>query len=238
MAARRENRPVPRADPADTATSDVRRVFLIVNADDLGLSPAVNAGVIDAHRRGIVTSASVMVDRPAAEAGCAAAAGTALGLGLHLELDSQRAVEDDARRQLERFRALVGRDPDHLDSHHHTHRDEPAATVAQTLAAELEIPLRGRTTAVAYCGAFYGRAADGGPRPEAISPEALIALVERLAPGVTELGCHPGIGVRAAESSYNAEREREVAALCDPRVASAIEREGVELRTFRNLTDK
>ena len=33
---------------------------LIVNADDFGLHSAVNAGIIDGHRRGIITSTSLM----------------------------------------------------------------------------------------------------------------------------------------------------------------------------------
>ena len=40
---------------------------LIVNADDFGQSRGVNRGVIEAHERGIVTSASLMVRWPAAE---------------------------------------------------------------------------------------------------------------------------------------------------------------------------
>ena len=39
--------------------------FLIVNADDFGLSEGVNRGIIEAHERGIVTSASLMVLKPA-----------------------------------------------------------------------------------------------------------------------------------------------------------------------------
>ena len=35
--------------------------FLVVNADDLGLSAAVNDGIFAAHSEGIVTSASLMV---------------------------------------------------------------------------------------------------------------------------------------------------------------------------------
>ena len=34
--------------------------WLIVNADDLGVSPHRNKGILEAHLRGIVTSASVM----------------------------------------------------------------------------------------------------------------------------------------------------------------------------------
>src|SRR5271155_4765952 len=61
--------------------------FLIVNADDFGLSEGVNQGIIEAHERGIVTSASLMVLKPFAAA--AAAYGREhgrLSLGLHLDL--------------------------------------------------------------------------------------------------------------------------------------------------------
>ena len=39
---------------------------LIVNADDLGRTGGINRGVVDAHRTGIVTSATVMVNYPSA----------------------------------------------------------------------------------------------------------------------------------------------------------------------------
>ena len=62
---------------------DSRR--LIVNADDFGLSPAVNAAVIRAHREGILTSASLMVNEPGfAEAVMLAKENPKLGVGLHL----------------------------------------------------------------------------------------------------------------------------------------------------------
>ena len=40
---------------------------LIVNADDLGLTPAVNRGVVRAFQDGIVTSASLLVTGSAFE---------------------------------------------------------------------------------------------------------------------------------------------------------------------------
>ena len=36
---------------------------LIVNADDFGLSPGVSAGILGAHRHGIVTSTTALVNR-------------------------------------------------------------------------------------------------------------------------------------------------------------------------------
>jgi len=60
---------------------------LIVNADDFGLSSAVNTAVARAHRDGILTSASLMVNEPGfAEAVRLAREQPRLGVGLHLTL--------------------------------------------------------------------------------------------------------------------------------------------------------
>jgi len=61
---------------------------LIVNADDFGRSPGVNAGTLEAHVRGIVTSATVMVLEKSAARGIREAAerATRLALGLHFAL--------------------------------------------------------------------------------------------------------------------------------------------------------
>ena len=60
---------------------------LIVNADDFGRSRSINAAVIRAHREGILTSASLMVNETAcAEAVEMANQNPKLGVGLHLTL--------------------------------------------------------------------------------------------------------------------------------------------------------
>ena len=60
---------------------------LIVNADDLGRSPGINRGIVEAHRRGIVTSATLMVNYPSAPEGAALAReNRRLGVGLHVAL--------------------------------------------------------------------------------------------------------------------------------------------------------
>ena len=211
--------------------------LLIVNADDFGHSPPVNAGILEAHERGIVTSASLMVRRPAAVEAVARAGG--LALGLHVELGAGRrraesAVAGEVRSQLEAFRELTGRDPTHLDSHQHVHRREPARAALLALAEELAVPLRELDRRVRYCGEFYGQNDRGEPFPELVTAERLIGLIAELPPGVTELGCHPARG-RVPGSSYDAERERELEALCDPRVRAALEDAGIELTSFASL---
>jgi chitin disaccharide deacetylase len=60
---------------------------LVVNADDFGRSRSVNRAVIQAHREGILTSASLMVNgAAAAEAVALARQHPGLGVGLHLTL--------------------------------------------------------------------------------------------------------------------------------------------------------
>ena len=66
---------------------------LIVNADDLGLTPGVNRGVLRAFQDGIVRSASLLVTGSAFEDAVALARqNPKLEVGLHLALVEERAV--------------------------------------------------------------------------------------------------------------------------------------------------
>ncbi len=226
--------------------------YLIVNADDFGRSRGVNRGIVEAHERGIVTSASLMVRWPAAtDASAYGREHPGLSLGLHFDcgewvyrddgtwvpayevvpVDDTRAVADEVDRQLALFRQLVGRDPTHVDSHQHVHRREPLRSVLTEVAHGLGLPLRHYAPKVHYCGDFYGQTAKGLPFHEAISVDGLIEILLALPPGVTELACHPGLDDEL-ESTYLSERAMEVKVLCHPRVRTTIVAEGMELRSF------
>ncbi len=227
---------------------------LIVNGDDFGRTEAVNAGITAAHEQGILTSASLMVRWPAA-AGAArqARALPGLGVGLHVDLgeweprggdwvavyevddvDDARRVTAEVERQLAAFRELLGRDPTHLDSHQHVHRREPVLGVLRKLADRLGIPLRHHSDLIRHCGDFYGQDAAGGAFPDGIAVNTMRRLIAELPLGVTELGCHPGLG-SSFESSYGTERVEELRVLCDPSVRSCIEERGIELCSFADL---
>src|SRR5690242_13037254 len=64
---------------------------LIVNADDLGWTAGVNRGIAQAHRNGIVTSASLLANGSAFADGVKTAhALPGLGVGVHLNLSDGR----------------------------------------------------------------------------------------------------------------------------------------------------
>jgi predicted glycoside hydrolase/deacetylase ChbG (UPF0249 family) len=66
---------------------------LIVNADDFGRSPGVSRGILHAHRAGIVTSTSVMINQPGIGQQLGGALDcTGLGLGLHLVFTAWRPL--------------------------------------------------------------------------------------------------------------------------------------------------
>jgi predicted glycoside hydrolase/deacetylase ChbG (UPF0249 family) len=230
---------------------------LIVNADDFGRSIGINDGVAQGHEHGIVTSASLMVRWPAAPAAAAyARAHPALSVGLHLDLcewtvqggewrrvyevvaaDDAATVGEELERQLASFEALAGRLPTHLDSHHHVHREDPVRSAVIAAGERLGVPVREFTTEVAYLGDFYGQAGKGIPYPQGISRDHLIGLIRSLAPGTTELGCHPA-SEPERESGYAHERPMELSVLCDPAVAAALRDEGIELSSFANVTTR
>lgn len=67
--------------------------YLIVNADDFGRSRGVNRGILRAHKEGIVTSTSLMVNQPFAQEGASILKDTpSLGAGVHLVFSAGKPI--------------------------------------------------------------------------------------------------------------------------------------------------
>jgi predicted glycoside hydrolase/deacetylase ChbG (UPF0249 family) len=172
--------------------------------------------------------------------------------------------------QVERFQALTGRVPDHLDCHHHVHSHPLFFAVYVELAAQWGLPIRapfppeealsqaaatvpliaglplsevrdmirqdrelmqanGVRHPAHFVGGFYGE--------EAVTLGNLLAILESLREGTTELMCHPGLADEQllAESIYGRPREKELELLCHPRVRDRIDELGIELVNFGTL---
>lgn len=68
-------------------------VYLIINADDFGLTPGINQGIVRAFQRGVLTSATLMANGLAwQEAVALAKANPGLGVGAHLTLTALKPV--------------------------------------------------------------------------------------------------------------------------------------------------
>jgi predicted glycoside hydrolase/deacetylase ChbG (UPF0249 family) len=222
--------------------------FLIINADDFGYGCGVNRAITELHDQGVVTSAGLMVNTPGTEEAVAlASARPGLSLGLHVNFtnEAQRLVEFDdpevcrreLRRQFDRFVALTGRPPTHLDSHQHVHRRPRCQPSFLELALEHDLPLRDRPP-VTFKGGFYGQWEYGVSQPAKVSFEALTSIVStELRRGIYELAVHPGYLDEAADYVYHRDREWERETLSDPRLPALLRDQEVELISYHQLKD-
>jgi predicted glycoside hydrolase/deacetylase ChbG (UPF0249 family) len=248
---------------------------LIVNADDYGRTEGINRGTIEAHRDGIVTSATVMILERFAAEGIRQALRDAprLSLGLHCVFTGGGPPASDPaslptltpggrfarnaeglpevldageiRRELEAqialFESAAGRGPSHLDSHHHSALHPAIEPVFARIAKERAIPVRASSPAARHTLRKNGlRVPDSffeGFYAEGATAENLLSILDSLPEGSSELMCHPGHpdAELVAGSSYAAEREGEIRALCDPRVRRKLRDTGVELIPFDAL---
>jgi predicted glycoside hydrolase/deacetylase ChbG (UPF0249 family) len=139
------------------------RKLLVINADDFGFTPDVNEGIVEAHRRGILTAATMLANGEAFDDALRLARETpSLDLGAHLALVSGRSLLTGrplptgvpqllaalARRQIrpyEELRAQVARlvgaglRLTHLDTHKHTHLAPPVLDAVARLGREFGI---------------------------------------------------------------------------------------------------
>src|SRR3954471_5526843 len=142
--------------------------YLIVNGDDFGAGRGVNAGIAEAHGRGILTSTSLMVGLPFSEEAARLSRDLPqLSVGLHAHLPA-----GDPAAQLDRLVGLMGRLPTPLDSHHDAHRHTPGwGGALLALARQHGLPLRGHSPVRCF-SQFYGRWG-GVSHPEQVSVPSL-----------------------------------------------------------------
>jgi len=220
--------------------------YLIVNADDFGYGGGINRGIAEAHDRGIVTSATLVVNgRATDEAMALARDRPRLSVGLHvnftneaqrlLEFDDPLTCRTELRRQFEVFCEKMGRLPTHLDSHQHVHRDRRRRPFFKELAREHGMPLRDNSPVV-FKGGFYAQWQYGVTDPAKVSYEALTAILEKELPGgFYELAVHPGYVDPGLEIVYHKGRELELTTLCDPRLPGFLDEHAITLIGFGDL---
>lgn len=146
--------------------------LLIVNADDFGLCQAVNYGIIESHRHGVVQSTSAMMNIPEiSHTAKLSREYPSLAVGMHfvlttgipfssmpsltrngilgkwlLEIDSSDLpldeIEQELHRQYDHFIKIFGDKPSHIDSHHHVHMITGIFPIVASFAQDKGIALR------------------------------------------------------------------------------------------------
>jgi predicted glycoside hydrolase/deacetylase ChbG (UPF0249 family) len=139
------------------------RKQLVVNADDFGFTRDVNQGIVDAHRRGILTATTLMANGAAFDDALRLARETpTLDVGCHLvliggnspvtgkpyPLTVAKLLAALARRDIQPYEELsaqvrvildVGIRPSHLDTHKHTHLAPPVLDAVARISEEFGI---------------------------------------------------------------------------------------------------
>ena len=139
--------------------------ILIVNADDFGFTRDVNAGIVEAYRRGILRATSLMAnsdafddavklaeENPGLDVGCHlalvqgssalpphAALPASLGELVRALALGRLPVYDELAAQVRRI-VSAGLRPSHLDTHKHTHLLPPVLNAVARVAKEFGIP--------------------------------------------------------------------------------------------------
>ncbi|MEI9854027.1 chitin disaccharide deacetylase [Enterobacter mori] len=246
--------------------------LLIVNADDFGLSKGQNYGIIEACRRGVVSSTTALINGEAVEHAAQLSRDVPeLGVGMHFVLtlgmplspmpgltrDGQlgkwiwEMAEQDAlpleeiTRELDcqfnRFVDVFGKEPTHIDSHHHAHMIPAIFPIVAEFAQRKGVALRvdrevpgvpdcAVKSTDGFSSAFYGDEID-----EALFLKVLDESAARGEKSV-EVMAHPAfVDNTVRKSAYCWPRLVELDVLTSASLKYAIAERGYRLGTFRDL---
>ncbi len=142
------------------------------------------------------------------------------------------------------FQRRFGRNPDHLDTHHHLHDDQLFFEALAACARKRKIPVRrskifqlgtqnSLTRGLKTTDYLFGNL-------EARTywqRESFLGIVENLPPGTNEMGCHPGFCDRELReiSSMQEVREREFNLFSDSRLRKLLRALGIPFIRFSDI---
>lgn len=140
--------------------------FVVVNADDLGLSREINEGILMGMEKGVVSDASLMSEAPCAGDALDRLKASGIGhVGIHVNIDEQIGWSSPGKERFSRndLMSMLGKGdflavcrgrvrsqiekvthaglfPTHIDTHHHVHGFPPIFNLILDLMKEYGIP--------------------------------------------------------------------------------------------------
>lgn len=225
---------------------------LIFNADDLGLSEKTDEGIFLCVKKGIIKSASLLVNSKNAVKSFRRAQDLGCSIGLHLfgstkkvkhafenkqtlsgeELDT---IIKEFERQVEHFSKTFRHLPDHINFHHPLYWIPGFTAKYRKFTEKLNIPCRwfkdlGKTNAPHPTNTvfdFYEK--------RSLTLPSLLKLISNAHESVTEFILHPGFYDSKMESSYKRERELQLNVLISSELARFINNKNIRLIDFTEL---
>jgi predicted glycoside hydrolase/deacetylase ChbG (UPF0249 family) len=235
---------------------------LIINADDYGMRPAIDAAVEHLLQIGTVTSASLLVTgSSAADAAAFLAKNPQFGAGLHLDLDMifdeagfgkddhgrflvpdiffdqdgvRAAIREELARQFSLFNEMTGRMPDHVNGHHHVHLFPPVLELMLPFLKQYAVPC------VRFIQNFYADPPQAAEIRDLFKDNALINTeiwIEGPHLAAPELACSAELMVHIAvpSAAEQKSRQRESALLADEAFRQSIAASDYALCSFADL---
>ena len=251
---------------------------LLIRADDVGYSYAVDLGIARSVREGLVRSVGVMPNMPEAGRGWGWIADCDIAVGQHTNVCLGRPAADpelipsllnkdgtfkssrmyraafkegvdfvdfdeaviEIEAQLERFLAIVGREPDYFEAH--AVASDNLNSAISHVAAEhgyREQPISFDPTATIMCGGTPVRMVMRSMQPDYEPAQAIRDAVLCMEDGETVVYvCHPGYLDRfiLENSSLTTDRTKEVDALIDPELRAWLgAQDDLRLIDYRDL---
>ncbi len=185
--------------------------YLIINADDFGMSQIFNEVILDLIRNDLIRSTTVMVDRVTDNQKeqfdelISLSKDKNLSVGLHLEFNENN-YPSQIKSQYQKFKDILGFNPSHLDIHKASTIRESISFVAN-FCSDKKIPCRNKGGGVDYfkttaSPSFHGSIADFKKIVEWIKTFEDEKYYEIL--------FHPGKFDPSCKSSLNKDRGRDV----------------------------
>lgn len=208
--------------------------YLIITADDFGMSKIFNEVILDLIKKGLIHSTTIMINRIAdgqkeqVKELIALSKNKNLSIGLHLEFENKN-YSSQIKFQYHKFKEIFGFNPSHIDIHKAHSLTESFSDVAE-FCKKIGVPTRNsgvifNNIKMTSSEAFFGSVADFHNIEEWVKT----LKNERY----YEIMFHPGKFDPDIKSSLNKERERDIEHI--KKLNSILEKNNIKTVSYLDL---
>lgn len=208
--------------------------YLIINADDFGMSQVFNEVILDLIKKDQVSSTTVMINRFTEQQQnqfdelMTLAKNKNLSIGLHLEFQNS-SYADEINSQVKKFQQIFSANPSHLDIHK-AHSLKDSFVSVTKFCKENNLPLRNMGVYFENIKSTVTEAFHGSVKNFEEIEKWLVTLQDEK---YYEILFHPGKFDTDCKSSLNKEREQDVKHIVQ--LNSLLESNNIKLVSYLNF---